>query len=208
MTKFLKSLFKYILEFIVVAFGVFLGLYVSDLRSEEKLAEEKTRALQLIQDELQSNLNNIREAYLYHKSLEGVVDSIRQVIPQQEGRRLYIGNPYFQHNKLPGWSGFMLPDLDKTALESVKLSGTLQEFEIEKIRLITNMYTLMDRYDAFSDKILDKMIGMDSETKVVDIIIVLDVMTKDIRQYEGKVMMTLEKTLAGLKNEPEKKEGQ
>lgn len=48
MKKNVKGIFKYLIEFLIVAFGVFLGLYASEIQSEKKIKREKKKSLEYI----------------------------------------------------------------------------------------------------------------------------------------------------------------
>ena len=192
------AIFKYFIEFLIVAFGVFLGTYISGIQSDKKLNKEKVRAMNFIIEELQTNLENIRKAAKYHHSLAPVIDSIRESVSEKNAMQLYIGNKNFQHNKIPGWKGINLPELDHTAFESARLSGILTEFDIETIRTISRIYNWMDIYSDFGNKVLNKMIDTDSQTKVIDVLIILDVMTKDIVQFEDSLEKGLTDTITEL----------
>ncbi|MGB3464130.1 MAG: hypothetical protein WBA74_02630 [Cyclobacteriaceae bacterium] len=202
MKKFLNSVVKYFLEFSVVAFGVFLGLYVSELRSEEKLTEEKQEVLSLIIQEMETNLERIRAAADYHLSMKSVIDSLNKNIDGDRAMELYFGNSSFQHNDLPGWRGVKVTEPDFTAFESAKISGILKEFDIETISKISRTYNFLNTYSNWGQKAVDKMVQINSSSRVVDMLFNMGFLTSDILEFEKAAIKITEKTIEELKAKP------
>jgi large-conductance mechanosensitive channel len=52
MKKISREIIRYVIEFLIVAFGVYLGFYASDLQNEKKIQEDKKKSLTYIIEEL------------------------------------------------------------------------------------------------------------------------------------------------------------
>ncbi|WP_108869523.1 hypothetical protein [Aquimarina aquimarini] len=199
MNKVTKNILKYLIELIIVTFGVFLGVYFSNINAENKTKADKEKMLEIIVKELEYNQELLKEYIDYHEELKIQIDSIVPSL-RDENRfsPLAIDNK-FQFNKIKGWKGFQFARLQKTAFEGAKISGILKEFDIELIQKISSSYELQDTYIDFGTSILNKAIDMNSSTKVIDVIGIITLTTSDLLNMEKGLSQGLEKTIAELK---------
>lgn len=198
MNKTTKSILKYVIEFLIVGFGVFLGIYVNELQSADKMEMKKEKALRYMLEELESNKQKLKTASVYHQSIKSSMDSISQVLTIQDLSAYYLKNKKFNHNQIPGWTGFRQASLEYTAFESAKLSGVIAEYDMETLQLISKIYNLQQTYSEFGKSIFNKMINIDSSAKVADAVGVIEIMTYDLLNFEKglvKEIETVEKQL-------------
>jgi large-conductance mechanosensitive channel len=67
MNKTVKSALRYVIEIVIVAFGVFLGVYYSNLNAAEKTDKEKEKSISLIIQELENNQRLLLKDIDYHE---------------------------------------------------------------------------------------------------------------------------------------------
>ncbi|GAA4279158.1 hypothetical protein [Aquimarina mytili] len=198
MNKNLKSILKYIIEVIIVAFGVFLGIYYSNINEDNKTKKEKEKSLSLIIGELETNQELLKSDIDYHENIKIQIDSIIPNLSDKDLYSTFIGSD-FKHAEIDGWTGFRFSRLQKTAFESAKTSGIIKEFDIELIQKLSNIYYYQDTYVGFGESILNKAIETNSSTKVVDFIGIIELMTSDLLGVEKNLSKELEKTITELK---------
>ncbi|MBQ0734830.1 hypothetical protein [Aquimarina celericrescens] len=194
-----KSFLKYSLELLIVAFGVFLGIEVSEYKSEKKMRENVSESLNLITDELQSNSLALEKSINYHQSIKVGFDSIRKNISKENAYLPYFSNDVFKHNSIPNWNGLGIPRIEDIAFESAKIGGIFQELDIEKIKLISNAYKKLDTNTELGRGLTTKLIGIDSDTKVLDIMGIFELLTNDVLMTEIYLKQDLDKTIEKLK---------
>jgi hypothetical protein len=193
MKKNTKRVFKYLIEFLIVAFGVFLGVYASEIQNEKKIKIEKEKSISYIIEELENNKNRLEESIKYHKLIKIEIDSIVKTLNDKDLFTTYIGNKSFQHNKIKGWSGVRIANLDNTAFEAAKISGIIKEYDIKFIQNISKIYKHQETYSEFGNSVLSKMINLNSSTKVVDMLSSIELMANDLLNYEKAILEVIGK---------------
>ncbi|MFD2541414.1 hypothetical protein ACFSSB_03720 [Lacinutrix gracilariae] len=194
-----KSILKYFLELLIVAFGVFLGIEVSEYKSDKKMKENINESLKLITKELQSNALRLEKSILYHQKIKVGFDSIRKNVSKENAYLPYFSNSVFRHNSIPSWNGLGIPGIEDIAFESAKISGIFQELDIEKTKLISNAYKKLDANTELGRSLTTKFIGIDSTTKILDIIGILELLTNDVLLTEKYLKKELDETIEKLK---------
>lgn len=194
-----KSFLKYFLELLIVAFGVFLGIEVSEYKSEKKMRENVTESLTLIADELKSNSLRLEKSINYHQSIKTSFDSIRENISKENVHLPYFSNEIFKHNSIPNWNGLGISRTEDIAFESAKIAGVFQELDIERIKLISNAYKNLSVNTELGNSLTTKFMGIDSNTKILDIIGIFELLTNDVLMTEIYLKKNLEETIEKLK---------
>lgn len=190
-----KRILKYLIEFLIVAFGVFLGIYVSEWRSQNKMAANVEKSMKYIVEEMESNRDNLEKTIAYHEMIKVNFDSLRRTLSMEDIMQPYFGNDKFRHQQIKGWTGIGLSNFEDIAYESAKISGTIQEIDIELIHLISKMYKQQDFNTEFGKTTLSQMLDMDSNAKVLDVINVIELLTTDVLNNEKHVLKNLNKTI-------------
>ncbi len=198
MNKTLKSILKYLVEIIIVAFGVFLGVYYSNVNAENKTLKEKEKSLNLIVKELELNKQLLKDQISYHEKIRIEMDSI---VPSLSKERMFASftEAELKLLEIKGWGGFSFARLQKTAFESTKTSGLMKEFDIELVQKLSDIYYFQDTYITFATSILNKAIEINSSMKIVDLIGTINLMTSDVLGLEKQLSEKLEKALKELK---------
>lgn len=196
-----QDLLKYLLELLVVAFGVFLGIFASDWNANRKTKTEVDRTINYIVEEMESNAKNLDFAIQYHKKLGPMLDSVRENLSQDDYLSLYFKSQNFKLGSSFNWTGPGLVSLQSSVYESGKIAGILQELDIETVQLISNAYLWQTNYKMMVEKIMDKLFELDSNTKVVDVIGIVEMLATDILMNEERTKEHLLWTLEELKKQ-------
>ncbi len=193
-----KSIIKYLVEIIIVAFGVFLGVYFSNVNADNKTKIEKAKSLSIIVKELEHNQKLLEKHIDYHENIKVQIDSVSNYVNEKDKYSSFTTST-FKHNELKGWNGFLYARLENTAFESAKISGVMKEYDIELIQEISRIYTMQQTYVDFGSSILNKAFQTNSNTKVVDFIGIIELMTSDLLMLEKKLFARLKNNIADLK---------
>ena len=194
-----KLVGKYLIELLIVAFGVFLGVYIGNTNQQKKTDTNTRNTLSQIISELKSNSERLKSAIDYHHQIGIELDSMTNSFTPKQYNTFYMDNKHFSHNKIPNWNGVGTVKLSKSMYESAKISGVFQELNINIINIISGTYEYQDIYTDFSKSILDKFLEFNSATKTSDVISVLQSLTKyDILMLEKSLLKHIENNIQKL----------
>ena len=84
--------------------------------------------------------------------------------------------------------------LENTAFESTKISGIIKEYDIEFLQSISKVYNIQKNYSEFGTSIMNRMMTINSATKVIDVLGTVELMSTDLLVYEKKLLDAIEKT--------------
>ena len=199
MHKNTKRILKYFIEIIIVGFGVFLGVFFSNLNAENKTKKEKEKSFSLIIEELVLNKQLLKEQIAYHEHIKIKIDSITKNLSTEEKYSSFMESK-IHHIDIEGWTGFNFARLQKTAFETSKTIGIIKEFDIELIQELSSIYYFQDLYTDFGKSILNKAIDTSSSTRVIDFFGLIKLMTSDLLGIEKQLFTKLDKTINQLKS--------
>jgi len=103
MTKRSKTIVKYLVEFLVVAFGVFLGVFVIEWNTQNKTDQNTKRTLAFIIDEIDSNIEKLDHTTKYQTVLVSSADSITALLDEEVMKETFYNNDNFRLSYLPNW---------------------------------------------------------------------------------------------------------
>lgn len=193
---------KYILEAIIVAFGVVLGLLLNEWNQNRKLNEDVRNTLIYIDQELKTNHESFLKAIKYHEKINHEFDSIARKLDQEKAIELdaiYFKDRTFKHFYLPSWNGLGIPEPDILIHESAKINGTYQNLNIETLQIISQIYMTLESYNKVSDVPESMLLNIDSRTTNADVYRIFEFLQYDIIHYEKRIARDLEETRQKLK---------
>lgn len=196
-----NNILKYLIEFLIVAFGVFLGIYVSDWQEQKKVNIEKEKSIQYILEEIETNKTNLKHTIKYHETIKVGFDSLVNTLTQEEVLTPYLNSPLFNHQNITGWAGVGLPSFEDIAFEGAKISGIIQEIDIETIQDISKAYKLQNFVSEIGKSALDKLIDINSSSKIIDAITILDLLLSDFLNMERALLNQYTETIDRLQSD-------
>lgn len=191
--------FKYLIELTIVAFGVFLGMMVSEYKSNSKIKENTTKSRSFIVSELETNIQILTRNIHYHEKIKKGFDSLRTNLSEEIVYSTYFANHQFRAEQIPGWTGIGITRLENIAFESAKIGGIIQNMDIDEVKQISSAYQILDVNQEFGDRITQKLMAMSSESKILDMIVILELLTNDYLYNERRLLNELNKTVEKLK---------
>ena len=200
MKKNTKNIIKYFIEFLIVAFGVFLGVYASEWQNQNKSRKTEGKAVENIIRELEQNKDNLRSSIKYHGIIKVNLDSVLKVFPKETFFEPYFKNQQnFKFKDVNGWRGSGFSGFVNTAFEVTKMSGTLQNMDIDLIQDISEIYNKMKIMSEFQSVINSRMANLNSDSKTIDVIGDMSIISGDNLDMEKSLIEHLEKAIEGIK---------
>ncbi len=190
---------RYLIEFIIVAFGVFLGIYLNNKESEKNTNANKKKAIQNIIVELENNNEKLKATINYHEQIKFNLDSLIKTIPEETFKKPYFDNKKFKFVYIKGWGGNGFAELDDTAFEVSKMSGTLQDMEIELIQEISKIYKKINSQLAFQVSINNRMSSINSKSTTYDAVGNVSLLTGDNLGMEKNLSEQIEQSIKTIK---------
>lgn len=179
----LKRIGKYSIDLLVVAFGVLLGLYVSNWNDKRHVQSNVDRTLDHIISELESNVSKLERAYDYHGTLCSSIKTYKDSLGKVDYLQPYYKSK-FKHFKIPGWKGSGIASMEDIAFESAKINGVFQELDISLTQKISRAYLIKDSYMKIAQVPLNRFLANDSDTKLIDVIGILEIICNDLMPQE------------------------
>lgn len=194
-----KNIIKYLIEFLIVAFGVFLGSYANERQNEKKSRRNKEKAIEIIISELENNNAKLENAIEYHRLFKVYFDSIVSTIPKETYKELYFESGKFRYSKAKEWKGFGFANFESTAFETAKMSGTLQNMDIQILQEISYIYNQIKYLEDLDKKISERMYEGDYDIKVFDLIVNVSLIIGDNFLLEKELKKNLEVSIKKIK---------
>lgn len=172
------------------------------MQQEKKLRSNENKSINVIVEELSSNNENLQESITYHEMIKVSFDSLRNTLTKEDIYLPYFLNKKFSNQKIKGWKGLQLPNLDNTGFEVSKMSGILQNMDFETIELISKIYKQKQLLDVEGQTNKNRILNINSESKTIDMAANFELFTNDILNREKMLLEKLNQTIEKL---PKKK---
>lgn len=95
-----KHIIRYSIELIIVAFGVFLGIIVSNWLAQQKVDNKVKKTLSYIISEMESNSQALERASIYHSKIKDELDSAISTLDREAMSIPYVENTQFKYINL------------------------------------------------------------------------------------------------------------
>ncbi|MEM8899888.1 MAG: hypothetical protein AAGC85_17370, partial [Bacteroidota bacterium] len=189
----LKKIGQYALQLLIVTFGVYLGTYVNEERGRRKMQKEVNLSVNLILEELESNKEILEKTISYHQELKKNLAPHMSSMKDGDAMKPYFFNEAFKFQKIEGWKGINVIRLEDLAFEGAKINGITQHMDVERLSIISGVYKGQKVTHELSNSVLQQLMNMDSDTKTIDAMIMLQKLTTDVLENEkGLLRMTSE----------------
>lgn len=190
MKTFFKGFKQRLAELLVIAFGVVLGMVLNQWNNNRQVSNNTQKTKEHILSELDLNITRLEETISYHEELCISIDEFKSEIPEDEFLKPYYLTKY-KHFKISGWKGPRLAGLENIVFESAKINGFFQEVDIDQTQLIARAYMQQDAYLDFSRSSINRLITIDSGTKLIDVVGTLELICSDVLNQEKYLLRNL-----------------
>ncbi|WP_143470507.1 hypothetical protein [Labilibaculum filiforme] len=194
----MKDLIKYVIEALIVTFGVILGLVLTQYYSQEKTDKNTKVALCQIIEEIDVNILRFEESLEYHKKIGIQLDSICYEVHPEDLEKKYYRYDELKFYELDDWDGVGTTNYEDVIFESAKINGVFQELNIKTIKIISQAYRQMRTYNDFQKRYNDNFISSDSKTTVMDVMNLLGMISGDFISKESQTLEVIKKSKVEL----------
>ncbi len=184
MKNILKKVGQYGIQLLIVAFGVYLGTYVNEERGRRKMQKEVDLSVKLILEELESNKVILEKTISYHNELKENLATHMSSMKDGDAVKPYFFNDEFKFQKIEGWKGINVINLEDLAFEGAKINGITQHMGVERLAIISGVYKYQKVTHELSNSVVQQLMNMNSDTKTIDAMIMLQKLTTDVLENE------------------------
>ena len=172
---------------------------VMQMKNEKKINKNKEKAIENIISELENNKEKLENAIEYHQLFKVYFDSIVATISKETYKDRYFESGKFIYFKAKEWKDFGFANFESTAFETAKMSGTLQNMDIQLLQEISYIYNKTKNLEDLDKKISDKMYEGDYNLKVFDVIMNVNLIVGDNFIMEKDLINELEESIKKIK---------
>ena len=176
-----------------------LGIYASERQNQKKSNKTEEKAIANIIRELEQNKNSLQNSIEYHKLIKLGLDSVLKTFPRETYFEPYFKNQEnFKFQNINGWKGNGFSEFENTAFEVSQMSGTLQNMDIDLIQDISKVYNKIKVMSDFHKVINGRMANLNSESKTIDVIGDISIISGDNLNMEKSLLKELEQAIDGI----------
>ena len=197
--KITTSAKKYFFEILVVAFGVFLGIVVSEAIATQKQNNQTERSIDYIIKELKLNQEALESSIAYHENLKISFQNLTKDITEEELQEPYFKSRFAPFNKIEGWKGPSIPKMQNSMYEAAKTANIFQNLELDELQSVSKIYLRLNAFNEFLNIWWNRFLIIGADTKTMDVFINFNILFSDILQSEKNLKLDLEKAIDQLK---------
>lgn len=186
MKKVLLNLTNQILP---IMLGVYLGFAMNNFGENRKTKRQVSIFRQMLQNEIQENLAEIKQVSPYHVKLSKDFSNILESENIQETFERYS----FQGIK-PGI-------VNNSAFNTGVQTGIIQEFDLQLIQDLNRLYTFQAKYNSFNETTIGSFVAKkfpETEPEIKSTLVSMVMNMNDIQSFENTLIDFYEKVLAAL----------
>ena len=101
---------------------------------------------------------------------------------------------------LPGWYGINIPTLENSVFESGIISNSLSDLDFKTINQIAMIYNSLKEYKEITKSLANRFINVNSQTSFREIILMVQILTTDIKEMEKNMALSSQKVANYLEN--------
>ena len=199
MKNILKKIGQYGIQLLIVTFGVYLGTYVNEERGRRKMQKEVNLSVKLILEELESNKEILEKTISYHNELKENLAAHMSAMKEGDGMKPYFFNDEFKFQRIEGWKGIGFLSLEDLAFEGAKINGITQHMDVERLTLISGVYKYQKVTHELGNSVVQQLMNMDSDTKTIDAMIMLQKLTTDVLENEKGLLRITSESIEKIK---------
>ncbi len=173
--NFKKLIYNGFLQIIPVMFGVYLGFALNNFGEQQKLNRQKNTYEQMLKNEIEDNLKQVKEVSVYHEKITKDFLEIRQ----SKDIKLAFNN-YTMTGLRPG-------NVSSSAYNTGIQTGIIQEFDLEIIQNLNKLYNYQGKYDSYNEQMLSSFLSgkyPETESEINNLMINLTMGMRDVENFE------------------------
>lgn len=190
--KITTSAKKYFFEILVVAFGVFLGIIVSEAIATNKQNNQTEKSIDYIVKELKRNQEALESSIVYHEKLKISFQELTKDVTEEELQEPYFKSRFAPFNKIEGWKGPSIPKMQNSMYEAAKTANIFQNLDLENLQAVSRIYVRINGFNDFLSIWWNRFMMLGADTKTMDVFINFNILFSDILESEKNLSKDLE----------------
>lgn len=190
-----ETIIAQLLQLLIVAFGVFFALIVNDWSASQNQRSLKEKTVELLISELEFNRTKLESSIEYHLNLKKELPLLAKELDQKRMLESILVSGGVRFNQLPSWNGPGLVGLETAVYDGAIISGVFSTLDIQKLQAISGVYSKQKEYIRLSESVINKLLSMNSETKNIDMIILLELLVNDMTLLEKSLVSRIQTTI-------------
>lgn len=183
----------YFIQLLIVMIGVFLGMLVTEWRSEQKVAQDRITILKSIRAEIESNKNLIDSSFEKLNPLAKTLDSLNKVLTDEILSERFYDKPF--RVRLPNWQGVGGERFSASMFETAKYSNVLPGMDVELLEQLSSTYSMQSLANDLRSDLLEKFLAVDSETPYSDVLRLMNRINQELGGVQYLLDIEYEKCL-------------
>lgn len=192
------TILEYIIQVVIVVFGVFLGMMLNEWNSDRKANNDQKFALRQILKEVQEHEKKLSLVIPYHKTITQVVDSMRTNTDERILTKPFLTNGSW--SQIPKWKGTKVFPLHTSAYETAKFSNIFANMDGKLLGHISAYYENIELYNEYGNHLTSKIFNTSAETKLIDILFVVSVIRRDLLGHEGQISRSSKELMSKIES--------
>lgn len=184
-----KALIFFGSQMIPVMLGVYLGFALNNYGEQQKLNKKTESFRQMLISELELNIQGIQRVKPYHEKLKIDFQDLLEEENPMEALQQY------------NFMGLRPGLVNQSAFDTGIQTGIIQEFSLEEVKLINQVYTIQSDYDTFNKAMLSAFLSKglpETNRELRNILQIMVMNMNDLHQFESKLLVFYEKVLSAL----------
>jgi hypothetical protein len=177
-SKIKSALLSGLLQILPVMFGVYLGFALNNFSEQKKTDRQKNVYEQMLKNEIQDNLEEIKKASIYH---DKITKDFRTIANSKDIKTDF--NDYTMTGLRPGM-------VNSSAYNTGIQTGIIQEFDLKIIQNLNKLYNYQRKYDTYNEQMLNSFLTTDfpeTEQDIKNLMINLSMGMNDVENFEREL---------------------
>jgi hypothetical protein len=167
-------------QIIPVMIGVYLGFALNNLGENQKMTEQAEVYRQMLKNEIQQNLEEVKRVNVYHLELtdnlvmlmrsETIVDDFRQF----------------------SFQGIQPGLVNNSAFNTGIQTGVIQQFDLELIQYLNKLYAYQRKYDSFNENAINAFLSQkfpETQSEISSAVRIMTMNMNDIKNFEAELTL-------------------
>lgn len=194
-----KRIKELVIQLIPIAIGVYLGIVAGNWNERYNHRQDQKVFLKNLVLELESNKRKIENAQAYHKKLGETMDSLYQIVEEEEWAKTFMKAGGFSF--FPGWTGVRIPTLERSVYETGIVRNLMDDLEFGLINKIARTYSYQQNYKEITRPLTNRILNISHQTTLMEMAMVITFFGGDISLIEQNMVETYEAIIELLNKE-------
>ena len=159
----MRTAFKsFIGTMIPVLLGVYLAIAAGNCNEQRQLQQSLTKIEQAMLSEIATNRKFVEHSLQQHLDLRDTLQAYQTRLSIESARTISL------YELMGGFNGIQIAPLRHAAYQTGLSSGMLQEMEVDRLMMISNLYISQEYYLGLGESYLNRAIAMPADVSAYE----------------------------------------